>query len=120
LKLYKEAVAYFQDSHRFCGEHHISWYCVCVRVLSGFVTLHRSGTPRYNMGICYNYTDELDKSLSCFARSLELRPEYHDALQWKLRISARISDGAIGEGRPSSDVKGADSASGSLTPTPPQ
>jgi hypothetical protein len=58
------------------------------------------------MGICYNYTDEVEKALSCFARSLEIRPDYHDALQWKLRISARISDGAAGapsrvEGEPS-------------------
>ena len=47
---------------------------------------------RYNMGICYSYTGELDKSLSCFSRSLEIRPDYHDALQWKVRLSTRIAD----------------------------
>ena len=26
LKHYKDAIAFFQDSQKFCGEHHISWY----------------------------------------------------------------------------------------------
>jgi hypothetical protein len=46
------------------------------------------------MGICFNYTAELDKALSCFSRSLEIRPDYHDALQWKVRLSTRIADEA--------------------------
>ncbi len=48
------------------------------------------------MGICYSYTGELEKSLSCFSRSLEIRPDYHDALQWKVRLSTRIADEASG------------------------
>lgn len=71
LKRYAEAVKYFVASQTYCGEHHVSWY---------------------NMGICHSYTDELDKSLNCFQRSLEIRPDYHDALHWKTRISTRISE----------------------------
>lgn len=69
LKLYDEAVHYFEDSQLYCGEHHVSWY---------------------NMGICYNYTNELEEALRCFSRSLEIASDYRDAQQWKARIEARM------------------------------
>ncbi len=133
LKHYRDAIAFFQDSQKFCGEHHISWCvggagtCGCVWLCAGRgrgfpgMSLHMLRSRwdvcvcvclgacccsiilrvcacvcRYNMGICYSYTDELDKSLACFSRSLEIRPDYHDALQWKVRLTTRMADEAAG------------------------
>lgn len=70
IKQYKTALNYFEDSKKYCGEHPISWY---------------------NMGICYFNLNEFQQSYDCFNRSLNLRPDYHDARSWKTRVESKLA-----------------------------
>ena len=71
LHMYEEAVQYFKNSQRDCGEHYISWY---------------------NMGICYHYLEEPVEALKCFTTVLELQPNYHDAVGWKRRAALAVQE----------------------------
>eukprot|EP00466_Bigelowiella_natans_P008183 jgi/Bigna1/134792/aug1.26_g9500 len=66
MKDYKAAQRYFIDSIRDCGEHHVT---------------------HYNLGLCYNYIGEFASALKSFDRSLEIKPEYREAREWRNRES---------------------------------
>lgn len=87
LKDHAAAIKFFQDSQKYCGEHHVSW---CATAHRRRVGSERScPARRYNMGLCYNYIDDLDQAIACFNRSLQLCPDYHDARAWRARVESR-------------------------------
>ncbi|CAM9373962.1 unnamed protein product, partial [Phaeothamnion confervicola] len=65
LKDFEAASAFFRDSQRFCGVHHVSWY---------------------NMGVCHYYLNQLGPAEECFDHSLGLCPDYPDALKWRDKV----------------------------------
>lgn len=46
-----------------------------------------------NMGICYYYAENIEESLRCFKRVLELSPNFGLAREWMARIHAEIAQG---------------------------
>lgn len=74
LQRYKEAIALFEASQRQAGEHHVTWY---------------------NQGICYWYLSQFKLSHACFQRSLALRPDYADAVSWRVRVEAAVQGAAF-------------------------
>jgi len=70
IKEFALAINFFQDSQKNFGEHHINWY---------------------NMGICYRYVDKMEKALNCFDRSLELQPQYLEAIRWKTMVENELN-----------------------------
>jgi tetratricopeptide (TPR) repeat protein len=65
LRRYDEGIKFFVNSNKYCGEHHVTWY---------------------NIGICRSYVGEYDASLIAFDKSLEMKPDYQDAIRWRARV----------------------------------
>lgn len=65
LRRYDEGIDFFRKSNKFCGEHHVTWY---------------------NIGICCSYVGESDASLDAFDKSLQMKPDYQDAIRWRSRV----------------------------------
>ena len=65
LRRYDEGIKFFVNSNKLCGEHHVTWY---------------------NIGICRSYVGEYEASLNAFDKSLEMKPDYQDAVRWRARV----------------------------------
>mmetsp|Transcript_27315 Transcript_27315/g.48293 ORF Transcript_27315/g.48293 Transcript_27315/m.48293 type:complete len:577 (+) Transcript_27315:113-1843(+) len=70
MKDYKAAMQYFIDSLRDCGEHHVT---------------------HYNLGLCHNYVGDFPSALSAFNKSLAIKPDYHEAREWRNRMVHKIN-----------------------------
>mmetsp|Transcript_3042 Transcript_3042/g.4527 ORF Transcript_3042/g.4527 Transcript_3042/m.4527 type:complete len:565 (+) Transcript_3042:19-1713(+) len=70
MKDYKSAMQYFIDSLRDCGQHHVT---------------------HYNLGLCHNYVGDFSNALKSFNLSLEIKPDYHEAREWRNRMSQKIN-----------------------------
>eukprot|EP00954_Amorphochlora_amoebiformis_P005749 453861-Amorphochlora_amoeboformis.AAC.1 len=77
MKDYKSAMKYFIDSLRDCGEHHVT---------------------HYNLGLCHNYVGDFASALKSFNKSLEIKPDYHEAREWRNRMAHKMNQLTNGMG----------------------
>ena len=70
LRRYDEGIEFFRKSNKFCGEHHVTWY---------------------NIGICCSYVGQCDASLDAFDKSLQMKPDYQDAIRWRSRVVEKMT-----------------------------
>ncbi|KNB43254.1 hypothetical protein JH06_4312 [Blastocystis sp. subtype 4] len=63
IKEYDTAIKLFSDSNANCADHHVTWH---------------------NMGMCYEYKEDIENAKKCYQKSLELKPSYRES---KLRLS---------------------------------
>lgn len=75
LKDYRTAVGYFERSNALCGEHHVTYH---------------------NMGICWYYLDEFESAKDCFDKSLSLKSDYGEALEWREKLRAKAHHAVSG------------------------
>jgi len=75
LKDYRGAVGYFERSNELCGQHHVTYH---------------------NMGICCYYLDEFETALKCFDASLDLKPDYGEAADWRKKLLAKTQSASSG------------------------
>ncbi len=75
MKDYRLAMPYFVDSLRDCGAHHVT---------------------HYNLGLCHNYAGDLSAALEAFSPSLEMKPDYVEAREWRNRVLQKLGQRAGG------------------------
>ena len=63
IKEYDTAISLFADSNENCADHHVTWH---------------------NMGMCYEYKNDLENAKRCYLKSLEIKPSYRES---KLKLS---------------------------------
>ena len=69
VKRHADAIRLFELSAETCGDHHVT---------------------RYNVGICHWYRGAWPAAQAAFDKSIEMRPDYADAAQWRAKVAAKI------------------------------
>mgnify|MGYP000781119812 CR=1 FL=1 len=63
IKEYDKAISLFADSNENCADHHVTWH---------------------NMGMCYEYKNDIENAKRCYMKSLDIKPSYRES---KLKLS---------------------------------
>lgn len=77
MKDYKNAMKFFIDSLKDCGQHHVT---------------------HYNLGICHYYIGDFASALGSFNMSIEIKPDYHEAREWRNRMAHKLDQMGAGSG----------------------
>lgn len=90
LKLYHEAINYFNQSIEYCNEHYISFYYILYIIYLLFFNFLQ--VTYHNMGVSYYYLQDYTNARECFKKSLKLKASYRDAQVWLERVEQSIQE----------------------------